>query len=247
MESIFRDINNPKINKIKIIPKYSIYDKKEPQKEPSKESLQKETPKESPSKEPQLDNKEYVARICRENKTKFMPIYDRDSQLIISPDFSKVAFKCLYNHPHLLYVKDIDDGTAKCPTCSTGSVFSKKIVAIFRDEFDITIILKNPDQNMKEDIIYHNPVNKLEIICEIAGNDRYIAENETLRIYVHQKPKNRIITFIKNILLTFKKINPPLFYPLPFAEDSLLNYYENKLVENPLLLSEEKLILFENC
>lgn len=244
MNGLLRDLHNPRIKRIE--PELLNKDKTCGQEQNNIQPYQKsESYTANKLKElNNIDNTNYIAKVCLENNTPLIAMKDQKNNPIISTDSSKVAFKCPIGHPHMIDINEVARGVAKCPTCSIGTVFSKKVIFIMRNEFDIILILKDPLQNTKQDIIYHNPLLKIEVICETEGNDR-IECDDILKIYIHSKPKQRIVNFLRQVLINNKKISIQ-FYPLPFGEDSALNYYGNGLIEEGNII-ESKIMFFENC
>lgn len=232
MESLLRDLSNPRVVIAAIPNKHH--------------SINSSTRYDEPAPIIDMPNqKEYNNKVMRENKTKLTIISNKNGYLY-SADLSNVVAKCIHNHPHLIAIGDIADGTASCPTCIAGTIFSRKIVLLMRNEFDISIFIKDPHQSAKEPIVYYNPTINLEVHCELDKNDDYFESiDNVFIIHIHSKPKERLITFLRNALNVGKKMGAEIYYPFPFTTDSAANYYGNGLIDEGLIITD-RLLLFEN-
>lgn len=193
----------------------------------------------------------YIETVCRENKSHLTPMRDKLGKPMSADGF--IAVKCEHGHPHRVLLRDLADDTAKCVTCVGGTAFSRKVVAIMKHIFGITILLKEGLPHLT----YHNPVNKIEIIC--ASKSDLLADNvefrgDVLVITINQKHQDAIRPFLRNALQKCKNLSQQTLQKIkvmndsmPFGESAALLACQSGADINEIRVINDNLMFFENC
>jgi hypothetical protein len=148
---------------------------------------------------------------------------------------------CKQSHAHKLLTHEIAENIAKCPTCTAGTVKSRKIVQIMRANFNIILLYKTA---IDDAVIYISPKPKIELRV-ITNKPSSISNNI---IYINYTTKANTILFLRKSLMSIGYISPEITRELPFSTDLMLQHTIITAGNlNNMKICEDSLMLFENC